>query len=94
MQDAADQLAPALAGQGDAQVATWLAEIEGMLATAESCTGGLIAAILTAIAGASDVLERGYVTYSNDAKHECLGVPMPLIAAARQKMKILKLETS
>lgn len=50
------------------------------LATAESCTGGLIAAVLTAIAGSSDVLERGYVTYSNAAKHEMVGVPMPLIA--------------
>ena len=39
-----------------------------MLATAESCTGGLIAAALTAIAGSSDVVERGFVTYSNAAK--------------------------
>lgn len=46
-----------------------------MLATAESCTGGLIAAALTAIAGSSDVVERGFVTYSNAAKHELLGVP-------------------
>jgi nicotinamide-nucleotide amidase len=45
------------------------------LATAESCTGGLIAATLTAIAGASDVVDRGFVTYSNDAKLELLGVP-------------------
>jgi nicotinamide-nucleotide amidase len=52
-----------------------------MLATAESCTGGLIAATLTAIAGSSDVLERGFVTYSNAAKHEQIGVPMPLIQA-------------
>jgi nicotinamide-nucleotide amidase len=51
------------------------------LATAESCTGGLIAAVLTAIAGASDVLERGYVTYSNAAKHDMIGVPVPLIEA-------------
>jgi nicotinamide-nucleotide amidase len=50
-----------------------------MLATAESCTGGLIAAVLTAIAGASDVVDRGFVTYSNEAKHEMVGVPMPLI---------------
>jgi nicotinamide-nucleotide amidase len=49
------------------------------LATAESCTGGLIAAALTAIAGSSDVFERGFVTYSNAAKHEMIGVPMPLI---------------
>ncbi len=52
-----------------------------MLATAESCTGGLIAATLTAIAGSSDVLDRGFVTYSNEAKHEQIGVPMPLIQA-------------
>jgi nicotinamide-nucleotide amidase len=45
------------------------------LATAESCTGGLIAATLTAIAGASDVVDRGFVTYSNGAKLELLGVP-------------------
>lgn len=49
--------------------------------TAESCTGGLIVAALTAIAGSSDVVERGFVTYSNAAKHEMLGVPMDLIAA-------------
>ncbi|HYZ24492.1 MAG TPA: nicotinamide-nucleotide amidohydrolase family protein [Rhodopila sp.] len=52
-----------------------------MLATAESCTGGLIAAALTAIAGSSDVVDRGFVTYSNDAKHRMLGVPFELIAA-------------
>ncbi|MEC9345205.1 MAG: CinA family protein [Pseudomonadota bacterium] len=46
-----------------------------MLATAESCTGGLIAATLTEVAGSSDVVERGFVTYSNDAKHDLLAVP-------------------
>jgi nicotinamide-nucleotide amidase len=51
------------------------------LATAESCTGGLIAAVLTAIAGSSDVVERGFVTYSNEAKIELLGVPAELIGA-------------
>src|ERR1700710_3081406 len=51
------------------------------LATAESCTGGLIAAALTAIAGSSDVVDRGFVTYSNDAKNQMIGVPMPLIDA-------------
>lgn len=45
------------------------------LATAESCTGGLIAAILTEIPGSSDVVERGLVTYSNEAKSDLLGVP-------------------
>ena len=51
------------------------------LATAESCTGGLVAAALTAIAGSSDVVERGFVTYSNKAKTELLGVPPATIAA-------------
>ncbi len=51
------------------------------LATAESCTGGLIAAALTAIAGSSDVVERGFVTYSNEAKTELLGVPTEMIAS-------------
>ena len=51
------------------------------LATAESCTGGLVAAALTEIAGASDVFDRGFVTYSNAAKSEMLGVPDELIAA-------------
>jgi len=50
-----------------------------MLATAESCTGGMIAAALTDIAGSSDVVERGFVTYSNRAKTELLGVPGSLI---------------
>ncbi len=51
------------------------------LATAESCTGGLVAAALTEIADSSDVVERGYVTYSNAAKVEMLGVPEPTILA-------------
>lgn len=50
-----------------------------MIATAESCTGGLIAASLAAIPGASASLERGFVTYSNEAKTEMLGVPAELI---------------
>jgi nicotinamide-nucleotide amidase len=45
------------------------------IVTAESCTGGLIAATLTEIPGSSDVVERGFVTYSNEAKQEMLGVP-------------------
>jgi nicotinamide-nucleotide amidase len=51
-----------------------------LLATAESCTGGLIAAALTEIAGASDVVERGFVTYSNEAKQSMLGVKEALLA--------------
>lgn len=50
------------------------------IATAESCTGGLIAALLTQIPGSSTAFERGFVTYSNRAKSEMLGVPGDLIA--------------
>lgn len=52
-----------------------------MLATAESCTGGLIAATCTELAGSSHWFECGFVTYSNAAKTELLGVPAELIAA-------------
>jgi len=51
-----------------------------MLATAESCTGGLLAGAITAIPGSSAVLERGFVTYSNAAKSELLGVSPELLA--------------
>ena len=51
------------------------------LVTAESCTGGLIAATCTDMAGSSDWFERGFVTYSNAAKTECLDVPQALLAA-------------
>jgi len=54
-------------------------EARVMVATAESCTGGLIAGCLTEIAGSSDVVDRGFVTYSNDAKNAMLEVPMALI---------------
>jgi nicotinamide-nucleotide amidase len=46
-----------------------------MVATAESCTGGLVAGALTDIAGSSAVVDRGFVTYTNEAKHQMLGVP-------------------
>jgi nicotinamide-nucleotide amidase len=52
-----------------------------MLATAESCTGGLIAGAITAIAGSSDVFDRGFVTYTNAAKQEVLGVAGSALAA-------------
>ncbi|MDJ0896280.1 MAG: CinA family protein [Alphaproteobacteria bacterium] len=51
-----------------------------MLATAESCTGGMIAAALTDIAGSSAVVDRGFITYSNQAKQELLDVPEALLA--------------
>ena len=52
-----------------------------MLASAESCTGGMIAAACTDLAGSSEWFERGFVTYSNEAKSELLGVDPALIAA-------------
>jgi nicotinamide-nucleotide amidase len=66
---AVERLARALAARGE------------RIATAESCTGGLIAAACTARAGSSDWFERGFVTYSNEAKSELLGVDAALIAA-------------
>ena len=65
----AEQLAPALLARGE-----WLA-------TAESCTGGWVAQALTAIAGSSAWFERGFVTYSNAAKMEMLGVPQATLDA-------------
>jgi nicotinamide-nucleotide amidase len=50
-----------------------------MMATAESCTGGGVAAAITSIAGSSEWFDRGFVTYSNQAKHDMLGVPLALI---------------
>jgi nicotinamide-nucleotide amidase len=50
------------------------------IVTAESCTGGLVAGAICAVAGASDVFERGFVSYSNRAKQELLGVPGDLLA--------------
>jgi len=51
-----------------------------MIVTAESCTGGMIASALTDVPGSSAVVDRAFVTYSNEAKHEMLGVPNALIA--------------
>jgi nicotinamide-nucleotide amidase len=50
-----------------------------MLATAESCTGGLLASLLTDVPGMSHAFERGFVTYTHEAKHEMLGVPMAVL---------------
>jgi nicotinamide-nucleotide amidase len=70
--------APALLEQAAEILA--LARAKGLrIAAAESCTGGLIAALLTSIAGSSDVFERGFVTYSNEAKEDLLDVPTDLI---------------
>jgi nicotinamide-nucleotide amidase len=71
--------APALAARAGAVLDSCRAR--GLrIAAAESCTGGLITALLTEIPGSSDVVERGFVTYSNEAKIEMLGVPETLIA--------------
>lgn len=71
--------------RGVGELCTQLAEVllarEWMLATAESCTGGLIAAACTELAGSSRWFERGFVTYSNEAKIEALGVDAALIHA-------------
>ncbi len=61
-----------------------LADLRGrelLVATAESCTGGLIAALLTDIPGSSSVVDRGFVTYSNDAKMDMLGVRAEILAS-------------
>lgn len=63
------------------QLATELKARGWMMATAESCTGGLIAGACTELSGSSEWFERGFVTYSNAAKTELLGVPAALIAA-------------
>ena len=69
-----------ISGQVEA-LATALRQRGWRLATAESCTGGLMAAACTSLAGSSDWYERGFVTYSNQAKTDMLGVDEALIAA-------------
>ena len=80
----ASSASPSVAGQVARQVAQ-LADLlranQLQIASAESCTGGLIAAACTELAGSSDWFERGFVTYSNAAKSELLGVPAALIDA-------------
>ena len=71
---------PALTARAAALIARY-ASLGLKVATAESCTGGLVAALLTEIPGSSAVLERGFVTYSNDAKRELLGVPAATLEA-------------
>ena len=70
----------ALLARASALVAAY-AEAGSRIATAESCTGGLVAGLLTAVPGSSAVVERGFVTYSNAAKSEAIGVPAELIDA-------------
>ena len=72
---------PSLTARAE-QLLTLCRDNQIKIATAESCTGGLIAGCLTAVAGSSDVVERGFVTYSNEAKSEMLGVPAELILRA------------
>jgi len=71
---------PALTDRAAALIARY-ASLGLKIATAESCTGGLVAALLTEIPGSSVVFERGFVTYSNAAKQELLGVPEATLAA-------------
>ena len=71
---------PALTARA-AGLITRYASLGLKIATAESCTGGLVAALLTEIPGSSAVLERGFVTYSNDAKQEMISVPAETLAA-------------
>jgi nicotinamide-nucleotide amidase len=73
--------APAATRQLCSELARLLRAKQWLLATAESCTGGLIAAACTDLAGSSDWFERGFVTYSNPSKVEMLGVAAPLIAS-------------
>lgn len=59
------------------------------IATAESCTGGLIGGALTAVPGSSDTVDRGFITYTNEAKHEMLGVPeahFPSVGAVSEEV--------
>jgi nicotinamide-nucleotide amidase len=67
--------------QAVARLAALLTDRQWMLATAESCTGGMIAAACTDLAGSSNWFERGFVSYSNEAKTELLGVDPALVAA-------------
>lgn len=78
----AEALDPAIPSSLDALAQRVLREAcarEVMLATAESCTGGLVASLLTDLPGLSHAFERGFVTYTDEAKHEMLGVPMEIL---------------
>src|SRR5512135_741068 len=80
----AEALDPAIPGSVDelAKLVLREASERGLrLATAESCTGGLLASLLTDIPGRSHAFERGFVTYTDEAKHEMLGVPRQVLEA-------------
>ena len=79
MAAAADQLFPDDLIAGAARLIDMLRARPATIAFAESCTGGLLSALLTSIPGSSDVLGFGFVSYSNEAKTELLGVPEPLL---------------
>lgn len=74
----AETLSPALEDLAES-VLKRACERDVKLVTAESCTGGLLASLLTDVVGCSHAFERGFVTYTNDAKHEMLGVPSDLL---------------
>jgi nicotinamide-nucleotide amidase len=77
-----ETLSESLPDELDAQVEILLREVcrrELRLATAESCTGGLLASLLTDVTGCGHAFERGFVTYTKEAKHELLGVPLALL---------------
>lgn len=81
----AESLAPPLPDDIDEMAEAVLAlacEHDLMLAAAESCTGGMLASLLTDIPGKSHAFERGFVTYTDEAKHELLGVPMAVLQDA------------
>ena len=59
------------------------------VATAESCTGGMIASLLTDLPGVAHAFERGFVTYTNEAKHEMLGIPLDLIEEVGAVSKVV-----
>lgn len=78
----AEALSPALPNDVEEAAHALLSEVceRGlMIATAESCTGGLLASLLTDVPGCSHAFDRGFVTYTNDAKHDLLGVPSILL---------------
>ena len=78
-----ETLSPAISGELEESTRRLLAkacERHLSLATAESCTGGMLASLLTDVPGVAHAFERGFVTYTDEAKHEMLGVPRELLA--------------